>query len=413
MQTPNIDALAGEGMVFDRAYLTMSMCVPCRAELYSGRYPLSNGVCWNHSRARTSIRGIGQYMGDLGYRVGLAGKTHINPPIVYRFEMVEGVERDCVSATAEFEPQEIRDFMKRDDSQPFCLSVAFTMPHCPWTVGDPSHFDPDKLELPPYLADTKDTRTDFCKYLAEIEELDRQTGQLLEILEASGKAQNTIVIFTSEQGAQWPGCKWTNWNTGVHTGFIVRWPGVTDSGKRCEAIIQYCDILPTLIDIAGGDMPAGELDGASFLAVLKDETEKHRDYAYFMHNNIPEGPPYPIRAITDGTYQYIRNMRSENIYIEKHVMGQMSWHQYWPSWVFESTENEHTNYVVNRYMVRPEEELYDSRRDPDNMDNLIGREEFSAVQDKLSRALDKWLEDLNDPGVEMDTWEYYNASLER
>ena len=151
----------------------------------------------------------------------------------------------------------------------------------------------------------------------------------------------------------------------------------------------------------------------SFLAVLEGRTERHRDYAYFMHNNIPEGPSYPIRGISDGTYHYIRNLHPENIYIEKHVMGQMMWHEYWPSWVFEATRNEHTNYVVNRYMLRPHEELYNSIKDPNNMDNLVDNDEFSAVKQKLSEALDLWLKDQDDPGRKLDTWEFYNASLGR
>jgi N-sulfoglucosamine sulfohydrolase len=139
---------------------------------------------------------------------------------------------------------------------------------------------------------------------------------------------------------------------------------------------------------------------------------KHRSFAYFMHNNIPEGPPYPIRAITDGTYHYIRNLRSENIYIEKHLMAQMLWHKYWPSWVFESADNEKTNYLVNRYMVRPKEELYNSVNDPNNMFNLIDKKELSQVKQKLSHALDLWMGQQNDPGMELDNWEYLNSSRE-
>lgn len=410
ISTPNIDKLASEGLVFNNAYLTMSMCVPCRAELYSGRYPVTSGVCWNHSRAKSGIRGIGQYLGDLGYRVGLAGKTHAEPNSVYQFEMVDGVERDCVSKTAAFNPAGVYNFMIRDKNKPFCLSVAFTMPHAPWTVGNNEKFDPDKLKLPTYLADTKDTREDYIKYLAEIEELDRQIGTLLQLLEKSGEADNTIVLFTSEQGAQFPGCKWTNWNTGIHTGFVVRWPGIVQEGKHTNAIIQYCDVLPTLIKIAGGEVPSGEFDGSSFLQVLQNKTDKHRDFAYFMHNNIPEGPAYPIRSITDGTYLYIRNLAPVNIYIEKHMMGQMMWHKYWPSWIYETTENEHTNYLVNRFLVRPKEELYNTKNDPSNFYNLINDENLSKVKQQLSEALDIWMKNEGDPGADLDSWENLNAS---
>jgi uncharacterized sulfatase len=129
-----------------------------------------------------------------------------------------------------------------------------------------------------------------------------------------------------------------------------------------------------------------------------------------MHNNVPEGPPYPIRSVTNGTYLYIRNLAPENIYIEKHMMGQMMWHKYWPSWVYETAENEHTNYLVNRFLVRPEEELYNTENDPYNFNNLISDETLSNVIQQLSEALDLWMKDEGDPGAVLDSWENLNAS---
>ncbi len=410
LKLPNIENLANNGVVFNKAFLSMSMCVPCRAELHTGRYPMSNGVCWNHVNARSDIKGTGQYLKPLGYRVGLAGKLHLNPLPIYQFEMVEGVERNCTSPTADFNSSEIESFIKRDKSQPFFLTVAFTMPHCPWTVGDPSHFDPKTVKLPEHIADTKESRVEFCKYLAEIEELDNQMGKVLDVLEKSGEAENTVILFTSEQGAQWPGCKWTNWNTGVHTGFIVKWPNVVPAGKRTDAMIQYCDVLPTILEIAGDQSVKKEFDGHSFLPVLKGKTDKHRDYAYFMHNNIPEGPAYPIRAISDGTFNYIRNLQPEKLYILKWIMGQTNSERYWPSWMFESTNNEHTNFLVNRYLHRPAEELYNSVTDPGNMHNLIADEKLAATKQRLSAALDSWIKEQKDPGIILDTWEYQKAA---
>ena len=90
-RTPNIQRLASEGLTFNRAYLSSSMCQPCRAELYSGLYPLGNGCSWNHSGCRPGITGMPQALGKLGYRVGLAGKRHIRPEKVFPFEKIEGL----------------------------------------------------------------------------------------------------------------------------------------------------------------------------------------------------------------------------------------------------------------------------------------------------------------------------------
>ena len=79
VKTPNIDQLSKEGLTFNKAFLSMSMCCPCRAALYSRLNPVRNGVCWNHVPARNGINSIVHYLGDLGYRIGLAGKVHASP----------------------------------------------------------------------------------------------------------------------------------------------------------------------------------------------------------------------------------------------------------------------------------------------------------------------------------------------
>ncbi len=409
VETPRIDQLASQGLTFNKAYVTMSMCVPCRAELYTGMQPVSSGVCWNHSIARTGTKSIVHYLCDLGYRTGIAGKVHADPREVYPFEMVDGVERNCVSETAKYDAGKMKEFIGRDKDQPFCLVATLVVPHIPWTVGDPSHFDPATLKLPPYLADTKETRIEFAKYLAEIEVLDSQIGQTLDLLRAADIEDNTIVIFTSEQGAQLPFCKWTNWDNGVHTGFIVRWPGIVQAGKRTDALIQYNDVLPTLLDAVGADV-ADNFDGSSFLPVLKGEKDTHREFAYFMHNNVPEGPAYPIRSVNNGEYHYIRNLTSDKLYIEKHLMARMPLNLYWPSWIFEASNNEKTLDLVNRYMKRPYEELYDIKADRFELNNLVEQDETESVKNSLSNELDKWMKEQGDPGAEIDSFKELNKA---
>lgn len=404
VKTPHIDQLASQGMTFNNAFVTMSMCVPCRAELYTGLQPVNSGVCWNHAIARTGTQSIVQYLNELDYRVGIAGKVHADPREVYPFEMVDGVERNCVSETANYDAAGLKEFMARDKEQPFCLVTALVVPHIPWTVGDPSHFNPEELKLPPYLADNKETRREFTKYLAEIEVLDQQVGETLALLDDLKIADNTIVVFTSEQGAQLPFCKWTNWNNGVHTGFVVRWPGKVESGVRTDALIQYNDVLPTLLDALGSDTNA-EFDGSSFLPVLLGEKDTHREYAYFMHNNVPEGPSYPIRSVTDGKYHYIRNLSPENLYIERHLMARMPLNKYWPSWVFDASDNPEILDLVTRYQKRPAEELYNMVDDPNEMSDVSNQKDVSEIQKKLSKQLDKWLKEQGDPGAEIDTYE--------
>jgi len=409
VKMPNLDRLASEGLVFDQAYLTIAMCQPCRSELYTGLYPVRNGACWNHSASKPDTKSICHHLGDLGYRVGIAGKTHIVPQSSFPFEMVDGYQRNCVAPTADHDPTAIREFMARDAEQPFCLVVGLVVPHVVWTVGDPSHFDRKALKLPPNLADLPQTREDFAKYLAEIEYLDMQIGEILQTLESTGKSKETLVLFTSEQGAQFPGCKWTNWDVGVHTGVVVRWPGKVAPGNRTGAMIQYADVLPTLIEAAGGTVDPSDFDGSSFLPVLLGRNDTHRRYGYAMHNNVPEGPPYPIRLISDGRFRYIRNLTPEATYIERHVMGVQEHNPYWARWMYMSGENRQAYDLIHRYMHRPAEHLYHTSEDPYEMTNLANDPHYAEVKARLSAELDRWMESQADPGAALDTKEALQA----
>ena len=414
-KTPNIDRLASQGLTFNLAYLSEAMCQPCRAELYSGQYPMRNGCAWNHSASRPAVTSMPHHLKELGYRVGIAGKVHVKPQAAFPFVKVGGFDPNCVrNPTRKHDLKSVGEFIGRGGEQPFCLVVALVEPHVPWVMGDASRYPPKKIKLPPNIADTQRTREDYGKYLAEITYMDGQVGEILGALNKSGKADKTLVLFTSEQGSQFPGCKWTNWDTGLHTALVARWPGKTAVGKRTNALVQYADILPTLLEAAGGNPGKQNYDGSSFLAVLAGRAEKHRSYVYGIHNNIPEGPPYPIRTVSDGKYRYIRNLLPDELYIEKHLMGirgngQLN-NPYWSTWVRESWANAHTYKLVKRYMRRPPEQLYHTAEDRYEMKNLAGLPGEQERIGRLRTELDRWLKAQSDPGAPVDTDEAIQAA---
>ena len=413
-RTPHIDKLASEGLVFNRAYVSQAICQPCRSELYTGLYPWRNGSAYNHSASKKGLESLPQLLRSLGYRVGISGKVHVRPKSVFPFKVVPGFDTDCVrNPTEPHSVKGIRKFMARED-QPFCLFVCLTEPHVPWVMGDPAEYPIDKIRLPPNIADTELTRRNFAAYLAEITYMDSQVGDILQALKASGQEENTMVMFSSEQGSQFPGCKWTVWDTGLHTALIARWPGRVAASQKTEAMVQYADVAPTFIDLAGGELNPSEHDGSSFAGVLTGSTDSHREFAYGIHNNIPEGPAYPSRAVTDGTYRYIRNLSPEAIYIQKFLMsydGEASNRcNYWGQWIFDSWSNENTGMLLNRYMNRPAEELYRTDLDPFELNNLAGNPEYAEQLTRLSKELDAWMLSQGDPGVAADTLEMYQAS---
>lgn len=413
-RTPQIDRLATQGLVFNRAYLASAMCQPCRAELYTGQYPLRNGCAWNHSASRPETRSLPHHLQPLGYRVGLAGKVHVGPPKAFPFEVVPGFDPNCVrNPTRPHDLGGIRAFMSRDRAQPFCLVVALVEPHLPWVMGDASKYPAKQIKLPPNLADTPRTREEYSRYLAEITYMDGQVGEILALLAELRLDQETVVLFTSEQGSQFPGCKWTNWDTGLHTALIARWPGRIPAGRRTEALVQYADVAPTLLTLAGGQTNAWELDGTSFHQVLIGQAETHRRFAYGMHNNVPEGPRYPIRTVTDGRFRYIRNLLPGELYLEKHLMGGGHLNNpYWATWLGAGHKQTRTYELLKRYMLRPPEQFYLTAEDPYELRDLAGDPAQGRTKAALSAELDRWMKSQGDPGADVDTDQALSASLE-
>lgn len=411
-KTPHIDRLASQGLTFNKAYLCEAMCQPCRAALYTGLFPMGNGCAWNHSSSKPGLSSMPQHLRALGYRVGLAGKVHVKPRPVFPFANIAGFDPNCVrTPTNAHDLEPLRKFMAGDS--PFCAVVALVEPHVPWVMGDASAYPPKQIKLPANIADTERTRADFGRYLAEITYMDSQIGEILGALDKSGKADDTLVLFTSEQGSQFPGCKWTNFDTGLHTALVARWPGKTPVGTRTDAIVQWVDILPTLLDLGGGKAPQG-LDGSSFASVLRGQADSHRHFAYGVHNNLPEGPAYPIRSITDGEHRYIRNLLPNEIYIEKHLMGTRGDgslnNPYWGTWIWGAHNNPHTYKLVKRYTRRPAEELYHTASDSYELTNLASNPEAKPIKDRLAAELDRWMAAQGDPGTVQDTPEVYQAA---
>lgn len=399
-QTPNIDRFVREGVLFNRMYSSSTMCSPTRASIYTGLYPVHNGVYKNHGNTKPTVKSVATYLTRMGYRVGITGKTDVRPKSVYSFEIIKGFEPNCVRKTANYTTGGISEFIDRDKNQPFCLFVCSTLPHAPWTVGNPKKFNPEKLILPPHFVDNKETRVAFSKYLAEVEALDKQFGDVLDVLKNLKKEDNTLVIFSGEQGPQFPGGKWTSWDYGQKSAFIVKSPEKYLKGKTTTALVQYEDVLPTLIDYIGGIVPRG-LDGKSFLPVLEGKRKDHRKWVYGVHNNVPEGTPYPIRSIRNEKYKLIVNLTPEATYFEKHLMSPKKIN-YWDSWVRDSKNNEVAKHWVDRYLKRPAIEFYDTAEDPWELHNLASDRKMKPIIDKMQKKLFKWMDQQGDTGKNLD-----------
>lgn len=410
VKTPNMAKLAAKGMTFDAMFTATAMCAPTRQQLYTGMFPVRNGAYPNHSRVHDGVRSVVHYLSDLGYRVGLTGKKHFNPPESFPFEFLKGRGHDDGKGKdLLFDAAEA--FVQRDKSQPYCLIVASNQPHGPWNRGDASAYDAEKLTVPPHLVDCPETREQLTKYYAEITYLDGQLGKCLDIVERSGQRDNTIVIFTSEQGASFPsGGKWTCYDTGLQTAFIVRWPEKVEAGARTDALTQYADVVPTLIEAAGGKPEQIEtgradahgdkgFDGKSFLGVLLGRTNEHRDYVYGAHTTrgiIRGSACYPVRSVRSRRYKYIWNPNHESVFYNAVSTGKNTLLETWAEY---GKRDIHDAFLARRYQHRPEEELYDVQNDPFELINLAQSDAMVQIRAELRQELLRWMDQQGDEGV--------------
>lgn len=401
LQTTNIDRLAKEGILLTNNYASTAMSVPVRASMYTGLYPARHGSYQNHKKTNTDVKSITHYMPLAGYKIARTGKDHPGgQPQVYNFEKIPGFTVGCTALKAPYTTDGIEKFMS-NSKDPFCLFVCSIHPHAPWSWGNPGEFDPDKVVLPPNCVDNKQIRELFCHYLAEIRALDNEVGSVYAALEKVGKLDNTLFIFLGEQGPRLPFGKWTAYRYGQHSAFIARYPQKIKAGTTSDAIVQYEDIMPTLLEFAGGEK-IKDIDGISCLPVLFGKKKEHRQWAYGIHNNIPEGRAYPIRSIQDKRYKLIMNLKSEVDYHEKHLMDPNAKEKVWDSFLQAAETDEFAQFLVNHYTKRPAVEFYDLKKDPWELNNLAGEKKYFKRIQNMKAELFKWMEQQGDTGADMD-----------
>ncbi|MDE3743317.1 sulfatase [Maribacter polysaccharolyticus] len=404
--TPHIDKLANEGILFKNMFVSEAICAPTRAELYTGLTPNSNGCNFNHAATKKGTLSIVQHLSSLGYRVGLTGKRHFSPASVYPFEFIDGFSKNAnYNGTPPERWDGVEEFMNRDKNQPFCLIICSVHAHAPWNAGDSSFWDPNTVVLPENFVDTKETREYFTEYLAEIRLFDQQVGKARKLLEKNDLDSNTALIVLDENGAGMPGSKWTTYDMGVRSACIMKWPNRDNTKRVTTAITQYCDILPTLIDAAGGDVPSN-LDGKSLLPIIRENATTHREYAYFLYNNKKEGPEYKMRAVTDGRFKLIWNRSPDSLYAIRVINGfdygyvdkmeDRHVRKMYLSWLAKAGYDQDAGNIVQRYRKHPEFELYDLNEDPEEMNNLVNKPELDPKLNELKNVLLKWMEDQED-----------------
>lgn len=394
--TPNMERLAADGMTFSHAFVASPSCAPSRAALLTGLDPMRNGAMLNHSRPRAGVKTWPAYFRELGYEVAAIGKTaHYAQVADYGFDHASHYtyhDDACVEAAVDW-------LAKRRSPKPLCLIVGTNWPHVPWPQE--AALDLGSVAMPPNLVDTPATRRARARYAAAVARADRDLGLVYDAAKKHLGAE-TLFLFTSDHGSQFPFGKWNGYDAGIRTPLIAAWPGHIKPGSKSGAMVSWIDILPTFLEAAGGEPPEG-ISGRSFLGPLRGAEGEHRQQVFVSHSGDGKMNQYPLRAVRSRDWKYIRNLdpgAEHHTHVDKAAAG--DGRSYWDSWVEEAKGSPGAAAVVARYHRRPAEELYDLKADPWELENLAADPAHAATLEALRADLDAWMKAQGDEGLETE-----------
>ena len=289
--------------------------------------------------------------------------------------------------------------MKNNDKEsPFCFWVGTFEPHRGYTRGfaDSKGLECDQINVPKFLPPSKEIKEDICEYFAEIEHIDDQIGKIMQTLEKIGKAENTFVIFTSDNGMPFPRSKATLYDYGTRMPFIVWWGKNIEGDRQVNDLISFTDIAPTILDVAGIES-SEEMDGRSILPYLDSKNiieRRHSIYMYRLrHGFYPDmhGKSHPARAIRTNDYLFIWNLNTDTS--PRDVDGGPA-----ESFMVKNKEAFEKLYNLS-FGKRQKYEFYKINNDLYQINNLANKKDFSLIRDSLNKELLSYLELNNDPRV--------------
>ena len=401
VKTPNLDEFAKRSLLFTNAFATSPTCAPSRSSMFTGLMPFRNGAHSNHSGVTSGTKSLVHYLEPLGYRLALGGKLHIGPAEVFPFEKIAntnirepGTEgKPGLHYDLNMDP--IHAWLARQQKEkPFMLVVADHSPHVVWPYD--AQYDPEEVDIPSKHIDTWETRKSRARYYTDITKMDENFGKLLRSLDQLNLSDNTMVIFVSDQGPQWPFAKWTLYDEGVQVPMLVHWKGKVEPGGKSDAMVSLVDLLPSFVELAGGKAPE-DIDGKSFLPVLTGDADTHRKKVFATHTGDGEMNCSPSRMLRTKRYKYLLNLAPGTKYTT-HMdrVKREGVNEYWESWRDKSFSAEHAAAVLWRYHNHPPEELYDLREDSQEIRNLAADPNYAGELNDLRKEMASWRKQQKD-----------------
>lgn len=421
IQTPHLDALAAEGVRFTNAFCTTASCSASRSVILSGLYNHYSGQyghehSYHHFRSFDHVRSLPVLLTQAGYRTARIGKYHVAPEEVYKFDVaLPGNSRSPVQMA-----DNCKAFVASDDARPFflyfCMSdphrgggKAADLPHEPDRFGNREQgypgvqevtYNPEKVVVPDYLPDIPEGRAELAQYYQSVSRVDQGVGRLIDVLKQAGQYDNTVVIYISDNGIAFAGAKTTLYEPGMNLPCIVRTPWHKNRGIACDALVNYADLTPTILDFAAATPGDYEFHGRSFKSVLEREHVDGWDTTYASHTFHEITMYYPMRVVRERRFKLIWNIA--------HGLEYPFASDLWESATWQGNlKRGNTRYgrrTIDAYLHRPRFELYDLQNDPHEVVNLADDPKYRDKLNEMKAKLKAFQKRTQDPWILK--WEY-------
>lgn len=402
--TPNLDAFAAESMLFNRAHVNVAICAPCRAVIATGRYSHRSGAM-GFMPAREDVPDIVSTLQAGGYHTGILGKYgHSTPKASMKWDYHFDQKDLGNGRNPALYKQRAETFFKqsKDADKPFYFMVNSHDPHRPYCDPEqltrgaamPSRtYKPSEVDVPGFLPDLPGVRAELATYLNSTRRLDDTFGATMQALKDAGVADNTLVLFITDNGIAVPFAKCNTWFHSSRSPLLVRWPGVVKPGTRDNThFVSVVDFFPAFLEATGVKGPDG-LDGRSFLSLLKGGSQQGREHVFTQIDSKAGGEYVPMRAVQNANFGYIYNPFSDGKYWyrnnnEGKTMAAMN---------DAAKDDPAIAARIDLFRLRVPEEFYDLEKDPNCLINLIGDPKHADALKSLQTRLVAQMKKTQDP----------------
>lgn len=399
VRTPHLDRLASQGVRFDRAYVPQAGCSQSRAAYLTGLFPHQNGqiglATWKFRMYSEQTPNLVRSLKGAGYRTGIIGKLHVNPKSAFPFDFKKIPTSNFTRKKLKDYATSAKEFINQSD-KPFLLSVNYPDPHRPFSKkvgGLPKKpLEPEDVKPFAYFGDGVDTpelREQVANYYNCMSRLDSLIGDLLRVLNESGKADDTLIIYFGDHGADLLRGKRTSYEGGVRVPLIIKWADRWQSVRN--ELVSTLDLMPTLLEVTGAK-PVANLAGRSLIPLLDDKAKKWRTHLFTEFHTHSGHNYYPQRTVRNDRYKLIQNLMPNEV----NPGYEFTINRFFPG-LQEAIDASPVREAYELMRKPPAFELYDLKNDPYEFQNLATDPKRSKTLNDLRSRLLKWRQDTKDP----------------